>query len=763
MINSQTADVIEVSSSEGDVIDANQNNMKKKPSADSNTCFGRSMFKLMSVFRWVLDDFTLKHLMWIKLVFLFQSASMTVLYPYLNLHMKSLGISVQEAAIINALVPILFIFTPPLAGFMADRLGNFRILLSLLTALGGLVSLLLLLIPPSRNMSPYPSVLEWGLRCGKPDNRARFQKLMLHGFKSDECDIISPSFINVSFTPGTCGYLCPARKKQRNQFYEYKVVWPNRGGGFGISEIVDIVTLDSDEARIYHMPSVVDNYVFFPMNWTFHLSCDRIRPNDCIFNPIRRAPSRKIYSIQALATSSDLQHLSREGPDFDVASITPPDTGRPVTVPINCGAKEVVAQVISTPSEETEETDRYSGCVLDCMVNVPRGQICQNTEADVVYRPAVTFWSYLLARTFLGVLTASSLMMFEGAVMATIQELGGDYGIQRFVGNFGAIVFAPLGGYLIDVTSDKRPRFDVAIYIYLGLKLLAAAMILFIDLDFRPPGERILKNLKQVMKNTEVIVFLVQMMFAGTFWGYIEAFLFWYLDDLGAGKFLMGWTVAIGMITSLPFLVFSGPITDLIGHINVIIVGMLAYFIRLIGYSFLENPVFVYPYEALEGFTMALMMTSAVTYVAKISSPSTLASVMGIMGALFFGVGKGTGSLFGGTLMSFIGARNTFRYFAANALLCAIFYVFFQCCYARPADRERSRSMSKVEEGQHRNGHPTVPLPPVPESTEGNGSETGSPQSGLPNKAFQSAENIESDYASTTASGPRSLTGGTRV
>ena len=53
-------------------------------------------------------------------------------------------------------------------------------------------------------------------------------------------------------------------------------------------------------------------------------------------------------------------------------------------------------------------------------------------------------------------------------------------------------------------------------------------MLLFIRLDFRPPGERILKNLGQVVKNTEVVVFLVQMMFAGTFWGYIEGFLFWY-------------------------------------------------------------------------------------------------------------------------------------------------------------------------------------------------------------------------------------------
>ena len=69
------------------------------------------------------------------------------------------------------------------------------------------------------------------------------------------------------------------------------------------------------------------------------------------------------------------------------------------------------------------------------------------------YDPSLTFWTYLLVRTVLGVLTAASLMMFEGAVMATIQEMGGDYGLQRFVGNFGAIIFAPLGGYLIDTSS----------------------------------------------------------------------------------------------------------------------------------------------------------------------------------------------------------------------------------------------------------------------------------------------------------------------
>lgn len=90
----------------------------------------------VSLLSWIFGDFRMRHLIWIKLVFLCQSASMTVLYPYINLHMKSLGMTIQETAVVNAVIPVLFIFTPPLAGFLADRIGNFRILLSLLTAAG---------------------------------------------------------------------------------------------------------------------------------------------------------------------------------------------------------------------------------------------------------------------------------------------------------------------------------------------------------------------------------------------------------------------------------------------------------------------------------------------------------------------------------------------------------------------------------------------------------------------------------------------------
>ena len=114
------------------------------------------------------------------------------------------------------------------------------------------------------------------------------------------------------------------------------------------------------------------------------------------------------------------------------------------------------------------------------------------------------------------------------------------------------------------------------------------------------------------------------------------------------------------------------------------VLKIVLFAIRLLGYSFITDPTYIFPFEALEGLTMALMMTSAVTYVAKISSSATISSVMGLMGALFFGVGKGSGSLLGGLLMSYIGAENTFRTFAVTSLVCSVAYGFFQCLYVKP-------------------------------------------------------------------------------
>ena len=58
----------------------------------------------------------------------------------------------------------------------------------------------------------------------------------------------------------------------------------------------------------------------------------------------------------------------------------------------------------------------------------------------------LSFWTYLAVRLILDLLRASSLMLFEGAVVAIIKGYGGDYGLQKLFGTAGGILFGPLAG-----------------------------------------------------------------------------------------------------------------------------------------------------------------------------------------------------------------------------------------------------------------------------------------------------------------------------
>jgi MFS family permease len=50
-----------------------------------------------------------------------------VLYQYLTIHMRELGLNEEETAIMSSVTPVVAVVMPPLAGMVADRIGNFRV------------------------------------------------------------------------------------------------------------------------------------------------------------------------------------------------------------------------------------------------------------------------------------------------------------------------------------------------------------------------------------------------------------------------------------------------------------------------------------------------------------------------------------------------------------------------------------------------------------------------------------------------------------
>ena len=82
---------------------------------------------------------------------------------------------------------------------------------------------------------------------------------------------------------------------------------------------------------------------------------------------------------------------------------------------------------------------------------------------------------------------------------------------------------------------------------------------------------------------------LVAFFTVGLLWGYLETFLFWFLEDLGAGHTLMGMSMAVATLTGLPLQFYANFLIKRVGHRGLLTLGLTAMAIRCIGYSFLDN------------------------------------------------------------------------------------------------------------------------------------------------------------------------------
>ena len=145
------------------------------------------------------------------------------------------------------------------------------------------------------------------------------------------------------------------------------------------------------------------------------------------------------------------------------------------------------------------------------------------------------------------------------------------------------MLFGPLAGLLIDVAQihdtgtnatkqdtnfifeENFNGYNPIIYLYFALRLLASICLLKLNLDFKPPAKKIFKNIQSVICRLDVLSYLIVFLFTGIMWGFLESFLFWYMEDLGATKLLLGISLGIGTLLGIPLTISSHLILKNIG------------------------------------------------------------------------------------------------------------------------------------------------------------------------------------------------------
>tara|TARA_Y100001970_G_C14248461_1_gene869994 strand:+ start:1222 stop:2418 length:1197 start_codon:yes stop_codon:yes gene_type:complete len=226
-----------------------------------------------------------------------------------------------------------------------------------------------------------------------------------------------------------------------------------------------------------------------------------------------------------------------------------------------------------------------------------------------------------------------------------------EFGSLRLWGSAGYIVATFASGALL-----FEGDLDIAIYIFSGCCLILGFM------SFMLPERRvysdvdIMQGAGLVIKNSDLRLFLIGIIFIGITLGASDQYLAIYMDEINSAAWIVGAAVALTALPEIPLMRFAEWFIARWGIRNVFVIGVSVLPIRWIFNIYVTDPYIAFPVQVLHGIAMSALLSVGVIYVDNIVSESLRASGQSLYLASLYGLGPSIGLFLAGILMESEGA-----------------------------------------------------------------------------------------------------------
>ncbi|EAT36448.1 AAEL011465-PA [Aedes aegypti] len=370
-------------------------------------------------------------------------------------------------------------------------------------------------------------------------------------------------------------------------------------------------------------------------------------------------------------------------------------------------------------------TDFRTSCQVKCNNSEIMEAVTQSKIPDSEAKGLYQFWLLFL---FL-ILSWAGMAVVVSVGDAICFDMLGDrphlYGNQRLWGSIGWGTFSLLAGFLVDHFSNGKASKDYTVVFYMTVIIIGVDILVSSKLKHTQTrlSTNILRDVSQIFASFKIVIFFCWCVLVGLGTALIWNFLFWHLEDLaslqeGCGhatwiKTLEGIVMSIQCFGGeLPFFFLSGWILKKIGHIHAMSLVLLGFGVRFLLYSLLVDPWWVIPIEFMNGITFGLFYATMASYASIVAPPGTEATMQGLVGAVFEGVGVSLGSLLAGNLFFKIGGSKTFRWFGTGALILFVVHVVIQFVMDKLGSRDTRIAYTTPENALHHldDDQPIVPV-----------------------------------------------------
>lgn len=202
------------------------------------------------------------------------------------------------------------------------------------------------------------------------------------------------------------------------------------------------------------------------------------------------------------------------------------------------------------------------------------------------------------------------------------------YGSQRVFGTIGFGLTALIAGYAVDkfIASNSSGNFTIpAVIVMIIFTVFDLLSIRKLKLPQLSSTDSIYKDVKELLRNKKVTIFLAFATIAGILDSFIIYYMFWHLEDLAEKtgfthqiKLIEGWVVAAECLGGeILFFLVSGKILKKMGYVHCLSFCFFNYALRLALISIIPNPWYLVAVEFfMQGASYALCYTCIVAYAA---------------------------------------------------------------------------------------------------------------------------------------------------
>ncbi|ETM50828.1 hypothetical protein L914_05229 [Phytophthora nicotianae] len=294
---------------------------------------------------------------------------------------------------------------------------------------------------------------------------------------------------------------------------------------------------------------------------------------------------------------------------------------------------------------------------------------CIITAALFMFAVRFFYWSFnwmIVVVVVANFQVAPTGSLLDHTVLNLLDKVGGEYGKQRLFGALGYGAGAYITGLIVAVAGISW-SFNVSLALGMTSLLVLrtippmqhSRLLQQVDLeDGTLQAPSFIDNVRLICDKVDVLVLLGVVFLMGLMYGVLSSFLTLNLYNLsGENAQIVGIAIMCETASELPAFFYSHKIINRFGIVNVLLLSIFGYFLRVSYYAVMTNAWSAIPFEFLHGVTYGLAWAACTQYMYSAAPPGCQGTIMGVLNAVQNGLARGVGTLIGGYFYQHYGAR----------------------------------------------------------------------------------------------------------